>query len=80
MLWIFFEVDLVCGFFYGVHDKGCDEEFVEMGILRRGVANAVKEDVYNVETVNEDNVLVVSNLVCSMTRSSAYSLARSILG
>lgn len=37
------------------------------------MANAVKEEVYNVETINEDNVLVVSNLVCSMARSSAYS-------
>ena len=70
MLWLF----------YGINDEGCDEEFAWMVILRRGVANAVKEEVYNVEIVNEDNVSVVSNLVCSMTRSNAYSLARSILG
>ena len=51
-----------------------------MIILRRGVANVVKEEVYNVETINEDNVSMVSNLVCSMARSNAYSSARSILG
>lgn len=47
-----------------------------MVILRRRLANVVKEKVYNIESTSEDNVSVVS-IWCSMAKSTSIE---SILG